>query len=351
LRLFLEWQKLIGPIPGVKELSFRAELGRGGEPIDVQLKGNNITELNEVAAKVKDKLGEYEGLFDIKNSYEGGKEEVQLRIKPGAEQLGLSQSSLGLQVRHAVFGAEAQRIQRNQSEVKIMVRSPKDERYALSDLQNLRIRTSTGAQVPLSEVADIEIGRGSSTISRVDRQRIINVTADLNKEKISATQVVSDLKEWFPDISSQYPGVIIDMEGEQREQKKFGDSLKLGFGIALIVIYILLAIPFGSYFQPLMVMSIIPFSIIGALIGHAIMGLSLSISSIMGLLALVGVVVNDSLVLVDYTNKRIKEGMPVSEAIRVAGGASNPYGCIARFWNIICYFLNISVNPNILFNR
>lgn len=316
-----EWQKLIGPIPGVKELSFRAELGRGGEPIDVQLKGNNITELNEVAAKVKDKLGEYEGLFDIKNSYEGGKEEVQLRIKPGAEQLGLSQSSLGLQVRHAVFGAEAQRIQRNQSEVKIMVRSPKDERYALSDLQNLRIRTSTGAQVPLSEVADIEIGRGSSTISRVDRQRIINVTADLNKEKISATQVVSDLKEWFPDISSQYPGVIIDMEGEQREQKKFGDSLKLGFGIALIVIYILLAIPFGSYFQPLMVMSIIPFSIIGALIGHAIMGLSLSISSIMGLLALVGVVVNDSLVLVDYTNKRIKEGMPVSEAIRVAGGA------------------------------
>jgi len=111
------------------------------------------------------------------------------------------------------------------------------------------------------------------------------------------------------------------MEGEQREQKKFGDSLKLGFGIALIVIYILLAIPFGSYFQPLMVMSIIPFSIIGALIGHAIMGLSLSISSIMGLLALVGVVVNDSLVLVDYTNKRIKEGMPVSEAIRVAGGA------------------------------
>ncbi|MEH6455422.1 MAG: efflux RND transporter permease subunit [Cocleimonas sp.] len=319
--LVAEWRKLIGPIPGVKELSFRAELGRGGEPIDVQLKGSDFTVLNEVALQVKDKLGEYDGLFDIRNSYEGGKEEVQLKIKPAAEQLGLDQSSLGLQVRHAIFGAEAQRIQRNQSEIRVMVRSPKDERYALSDLQNLRIRTSTGAQIPLSEVADITIGRGSSTISRVDRQRIINVTADLNKDKISATTVVADLKKWFPTISAKYPGISFDMEGEQREQRKFGASLAFGFTVALIVIYILLAIPFGSYFQPLMVMSVIPFSIIGAIGGHAIMGLSLSISSIMGLLALIGVVVNDSLVLVDYANKRIKEGIPVAEAIRISGGA------------------------------
>ncbi len=271
--LVAEWQKLIGPIPGVKELSFRAELGRGGEPIDVQLKGNDFNVLNEVALQVKEKLVEYDGLFDIQNSYEGGKDEVQLKIKPAAEQLGLNQSSLGLQVRHAIFGAEAQRIQRNQSEIRVMVRSPKDERYALSDLQNLRIRTSTGAQVPLSEVADITIGRGSSTISRVDRQRIINVTADLNKDKISATTVVADLKEWFPTISAEYPGVSFDMEGEQREQRKFGSSLAFGFTVALIFIYILLAIPFGSYFQPLMVMSVIPFSIIGAIGGHAIMGL------------------------------------------------------------------------------
>jgi len=314
-----EWRKLIGPIPGVKELSFRAELGRGGEPIDVQLKGADFSKLNEVAQLVKEKLNEYEGLFDIRNSFEGGKEEVQLTIKAQAEQLGLTQSGLGIQVRNAIFGTEAQRIQRNQSEIKVMVRSPKDERFALSDLQNLKIRTSTGAQVPLSEVADIQIGRGSSTISRVDRQRIINVTADLNKDRISATTVVADLKKWFPEIEAQYPGISFDMEGEQREQRKFGKSLQLGFGIALIVIYILLAIPFGSYFQPLMVMSVIPFSIIGALMGHAIMGLSLSISSIMGLLALIGVVVNDSLVLVDYANKRLKEGIPVPEAVRMSG--------------------------------
>ena len=319
--LVKEWQQLIGPIPGDKELSFRAELGRGGEPIDVQLKGNDFTFLNQVAVKVKDKLGEYDGLFDIQNSYEGGKAEVQLRIKPEAEQLGLNLSALGLQVRHAIFGAEAQRIQRNQSEIKVMVRAPKDERYSLSDLQNLRIRTANGAEIPLSEVAEVSIGRGSSTISRVDRQRIINVTADLNKDKVSANTVVSDLKEWFPNIINEFPGVSFDMEGEQREQKKFITSLAFGFAIALITIYILLAIPFGSYFQPLMVMSVIPFSIIGAIGGHAIMGLSLSISSAMGVLALIGVVVNDSLVLVDYTNKRIKEGMTVPEAIRFSGGA------------------------------
>lgn len=319
--LVAEWRKLIGAIPGVKELSFRAELGRGGEPIDVQLKGNEFTVLNEVAQQVKNKLAEYDGLFDIRNSYEGGKDEVQLKIKPAAEQLGLNQSSLGLQVRHAIFGAEAQRIQRNQSEIRVMVRSPKNERYALSDLQNLRIRTPAGSQVPLSEVAEIIVGRGSSTISRVDRQRIINVTADLNKDKVSATTVVADLKQWFPSIAEKYPSVSFDMEGEQREQRKFGSSLAFGFIVALIFIYILLAIPFGSYFQPLMVMSVIPFSIIGAIGGHAIMGLSLSISSIMGLLALIGVVVNDSLVLVDYTNKRIKEGVPLAEAVRVSGGA------------------------------
>ncbi len=320
-QLVAEWRKLIGPIPGVKELSFRAELGRGGEPINVQLKGRDFDELNAIAQQVKQKLAEYDGLFDIQNSYEGGKEEVQLRIRPEAEQLGLNISSLGRQVRHAIYGAEAQRIQRDQSEVKVMVRAPKEERLALSDLQNLRIHTLTAADIPLSEVADIKIGRGSATITRVDRQRIINVTSDLNKDRVDANAVVSDLKEWLPGVLKDYPGVSFDLEGEQREQRKFGKSLAFGFAVAMISIYILLAVPFRSYTQPLMVMSIIPFSVIGAIGGHAIMGLSLSISSAMGVLALIGVVVNDSLVLVDYINKRIREGMPVAKAIRVAGGA------------------------------
>jgi len=319
--LVAEWRKMIGPVPGAKELSFRAELGRGGDPINVQLKGNDFKELNKLANQIKLKLNEYDGLYDIKNSFEGGKDEVQLRIRPEAEQLGLNLSSVGTQVRHAIYGNEVQRIQRDQSEVKVMVRLPRKERVSLPDLNNLLIRTPNGAQVPLSEVATIHLGKATSTITRVDRERIINVTADLNKEKIDANKVVADFKEWLPRLLKDHPGVTFDLEGEQREQKKFGQSLLFGFMIALVTIYVLLAIPFGSYWQPFMVMSVIPFSIIGAIGGHAIMGISLSISSAMGVLALIGVVVNDSLVLVDYTNKKIREGTSVQKAIRLAGGA------------------------------
>ncbi|EIJ33102.1 efflux RND transporter permease subunit [Thiothrix nivea] len=316
-----EWRKLIGPIPGVQELSFRAEIGNAGSPIDVQLEGSNFDDLNAAAEQVMTKLREYDGIFDIKNSFDGGKQEVQLRLRPEAEQLGLTLSALGTQVRHAIFGAEAQRIQRDQSEVKVMVRYPREERYSLADLQNLRIRTPDGAEIPLIEVADVALKQGTSKISRVNRQRILNVTADLNKQKVDANKVAADLKEWLPGMLAQYPGVSYDMEGERREQQQFFSSLMTGFGIALLGIYVLLAIPFKSYSQPLMVMSIIPFSFIGALGGHILMGMDISISSVMGFLALVGVVVNDSLVLVEYINRKVREGMPMHEAIRLGGGA------------------------------
>lgn len=320
-QLVREWQTTIGDIPGVKELSFRAEIGRGGEPINIQLTGNNFDVLNEAGDKIKTRLGEFNGLFDIKNSFEDGKTEVQLRIRPDAEQLGLNIQQLGTQVRNAIYGAEAQRIQRDQSEVKVMVRYPQEERYSLSDLQNLNIRTPGEADIPLSEVAEVGIGKGTSKISRVDRKRILNVTADLDKEKADATAINAEMNAWVTELLKEYPGVRFDPEGEQREQKEFGQSLVMGFAIALLMIYVLLAIPLQSYTQPLMVMVVIPFSIIGALGGHIIMGLDLSISSVMGLLALVGVVVNDSLVLVDFTNKRVKEGMPLVKAVRYAGGA------------------------------
>jgi len=219
-QLVAEWRKMIGPVPGAKELSFFAELGRGGSPINVQLKGHDFKELNALAQKVKAKLGEYEGLHDIKNSFEGGKDEVQIRIRPEAEQLGLNLSLIGTQIRHAIYGTEVQRIQRNLSEVKVMIRLPKAERVSLPDLQNLLIRTPRGAEIPLSEVAEIKLGVGTSTITRVDRKRIINITADLNKEKINANSVAADLKEWLPTILENHPSISFDLEGEQREQKK-----------------------------------------------------------------------------------------------------------------------------------
>lgn len=320
-KLVGEWRRMIGEIPGAQELSFRAEIGRGGEPIDLQISGTDFDILNEVAEQIRTKLTEFDGLFDIKNSFESGKTEVQLRLKPEGEQLGLTMRDLGNQVRHAVFGAEAQRIQRDQSEVKVMVRYPKEERLSLSELKNLKIQTAAGVSIPLLEVADLTIGKGTATITRVDRRRIINITADLDKEKTDTRAVMSVMNEWLPELLKNYPSVSYDLEGEQREQAEFGQSLMIGFGIALLCIYVLLAIPLQSYTQPLMVMIVIPFSITGALIGHMIMDLSLSISSFLGLLALVGVVVNDSLVLVDYTNKRIREGMSVADAVRLAGGA------------------------------
>ncbi|MDQ5767458.1 efflux RND transporter permease subunit [Thiothrix subterranea] len=316
-----EWRKLIGPIPGAQEVSFRAEVAQGGSPLAVQLRGNNFEDMAKVADKIKAKMAEYEGVFDIKNSFEGGKQEVQLRIRPEAEQLGLTLGTVGTQVRHAIFGAEAQRIQRDQSEVKVMVRYPKEERYSLSDLQNLLIRSADGAEIPLSEVADITLGQGAPKISRVNRQRVIDITADVDKGRINIPKVVADLKAWMPEALADYPSVSYDMEGEQKEQKESMGSLMMGLGFALMAIYILLAIPLQSYTQPLVVMSVIPFSIIGALGGHLLMGMDLSISSMFGLLALFGVAVNDALVMVDRINQKLKEGLAVADAVREAGVA------------------------------
>ncbi|WGZ96109.1 MAG: efflux RND transporter permease subunit [Candidatus Thiothrix putei] len=316
-----EWRKLIGPIPGAQEVSFRAEVAQGGSPLAVQLRGNNFEDMAKVADKIKAKMAEYDGVFDIKNSFEGGKQEVQLRIRPEAEQLGLTLGTVGTQVRHAIFGAEAQRIQRDQSEVKVMVRYPKEERYSLSDLQNLLIRSADGAEIPLSEVADITLGQSAPKISRVNRQRVIDITADVDKGRINIPKVVADLKAWMPEALADYPSVSYDMEGEQKEQKESMGSLMMGLGFALMAIYILLAIPLQSYTQPLVVMSVIPFSIIGAFGGHLLMGMDLSISSMFGLLALFGVAVNDALVMVDRINQKLKDGLAVVDAVREAGVA------------------------------
>lgn len=316
-----EWRKLIGSIPRLQEMSFRAEIGRGGSPLDIQLEGNDLDKLAEVASLVEARLATYEGTYDIQNSFQDSKEELQLTLKPQAEQLGLTLSEIGEQVRAAFYGVEAQRILRNQDEVKVMVRFPQQYRRSISDLENLKIRTSSGQQVPIQEVAIISTAKGATKISRVDRKRIVNVTAEIDKETVNVRTIVNDLSDWLKEILPNYPGIYYQLEGEQKEQAESVNSFKYGLYFVLFVIYALLAIPFKSYIQPLIVMIVIPFSIIGALIGHSIMGMSLSFSSLMGLLALTGVVVNDSLVLVSYINDRVRSGMPLYKAIRIAGGA------------------------------
>jgi multidrug efflux pump subunit AcrB len=316
-----EWRQGIGTIPGAKELRFFAEIGRGGDPIDVQLTGPDFEQLAALAGRLRERLAEYPGVFDIQDSFEDGKPEIKLSIRPEAELLGLNAEDLGRQVRQAFFGAEAQRIQRGRDDVRVMVRYPEEERSSLESLDTMRIRTADGAEVPFGNVAEVELGQGFATIRRVDRQRAINVTADFDKQQVDVNRIAQDLEVFLGELLAENPGVRYTLEGELREQRESLGSLFYGMLFVLFTIYALLAIPFRSYVQPLMVMLVIPFSIVGAILGHMLMGMNLSIMSLMGMLALAGVVVNDSLVLVDWINRRRREGMALVDAVRVAGAA------------------------------
>ncbi|MFH1755323.1 MAG: efflux RND transporter permease subunit, partial [Candidatus Latescibacterota bacterium] len=314
------WRESTEPIVDVVELVFSSSIFTAGEPINIQLTGLNIDNLQAAADRLKEKLTDYSGVFDITDSFRAGKQEVKLSLKPAAETFGVTLADLARQVRQAFYGEEAQRIQRGRDDVRIMIRYPENQRRSISDLENMRIRTVNGGEVPFPLVAEAELGRGYSSIQRVDRQRAINVTADVDLTKANAGEILAEFESKFiPEILADYPGVSYSLEGEQREQTETMSGLIRGFMFALIVIYALMAIPFKSYIQPLIVMCVIPFGFVGAVWGHMIMRLDLSILSMFGLVALTGVVVNDSIVLVHFVNNSRKAGMPVLEAVQKAG--------------------------------
>ncbi len=316
-----EWRKRVGQVPGAEQLNYRAEIGGwGGAPIDIELKGQNATALAEIAEKLKVKLSEYAGVFDIEDSLSDGKEELQLQLKPEARLLGVNLSTVSGQVRQAVYGFEIQRVQRGREEVRVMLRYPEEARQSIETLEQMMIRIGPNREVPLWQVANVYPGLSPNSITRIDRQRTVSVTSDFDKQNASMGLVNEELQEWLDENIVAYPGVTYEMGGEARDQRESSQGLAIG-GIGLaILIYILLAIPFKSYSQPIIVMSIIPFGMIGAVIGHWIMGLDLTLLSFMGMLALAGVVVNDSLVLVDYVNKRRAAGASIKEAVYTAGG-------------------------------
>ncbi len=320
-QLIMEWRRAIGNIPGAKDINYRAEIGRGGSPIDIQLTGDNFDDLREVGDWVKTELATYSGVSDITDSFEDGKQEIKLNIMPAAEQLGLTLSDLANQVRQAFLGFEVQTIQRQRDDVRVVVRYPAEERQSLDNLQTMLIRTPSGAEVPFSDVAEATLGRGFPTIRRVDRRRAINIQADADKLNTDIEAIKLDLQEKLDQHLVNYPDVYSTLEGEAREQRESFGSLRTGLLFVLAAIYALLAIPLKSYLQPIMVMLVIPFGVVGGILGHVIMDMSLSIMSYMGMLALAGVVINDSLVLVDYVNKRRAEGLPVFDAVRAAGVA------------------------------
>ncbi len=320
-QLLTEWRGLIGNIPGSESLAFRAEIGRSSDPIDVQLSATSITLLQQVADKVKERLATYPTVFDIADSMSNGKQELQIELTRQGKALGLTRNDITQQVRVAYFGSQVQRIQRGRDDVRVMVRLPLKERQAIADLEHILITTPSGGQVPLSHVAQLIPGQSPSSIRRIDRYRVLNVTADLDKTQTNMTVLNADLKQFLDELVAKYPGVSHSLEGEAKEQRESFGSLQWGLLIVFFAIYCLLAIPFKSYWQPIAVMSVIPFGILGAVIGHWIMAMDLTIMSILGMLALVGVVVNDSLVLVDYINKKRNEGMALLDAVSTAGAA------------------------------
>ncbi len=319
--LINEWRRLVGPIPGAESINFRATFFRPGEPIDVQFSGNSLDELNLVGDELKKQLASYPGVFEIADSLSDGKEEVRIELSAQGHLLGLTRSDIVRQVGQAFKGLEAQRIQRGRDDIRVLVRFPIEERDTLSSLNEMLITAPNGRLIPLANVATFIPGKGPSQITRIDRYRVLNVTADVDKDNTNMVVLQAELRQYIDDMLTRYPGITYDMEGEQRQQRESFGSLQSAIVLLLFVIYCLLALPLKSYVQPLIVMSVIPFGIIGAIIGHWIMGHPLSFLSILGLMALLGVVINDSLVLVDYINQQHRAGEPLHDAVRRAGVA------------------------------
>ncbi len=314
------WRELTGDIPDAVKLTFNADAFSAGEPINYQLSGKDVDRMREAAAALRAELTRYDGVFDISDSFRAGKQEIKLVLLPEARNLGLRLNDLARQVRNAFYGVEAQRIQRGQDEVRVMVRFPESERTSIGNLEDMYIRTPDGSEVPFYSVARFEIGRGFSSIKRVDGHRVVNITADVDRSQVSPEEINASIqREVLPALMDRYRGIEISLSGEQEERSEAMTGLAMGAILALVIIYALLAIPLRSYVQPLVIMSVIPFGAVGAIVGHWVMGELLVFFSALGIVALSGVVVNSSLVLVDYVNRRRREGADINDALLESG--------------------------------
>lgn len=321
--LRVKWQEISGDLPGAVSLVFKAETAAGGNAIDVNFTGPDSAVLEKAAAWATERLkNDYEGVVDVSNSDRKGREELIVRdLTARGKALGFDLATVMAQVRDAFYGNEVQRLQRGRDEVKVMVRYPESERQSLQNFSDMKLRTADGSEVPLLEVIEPEYGRGPASITRVDRFRTISLQADVDTAGgyISNEIVAKYTKEVLDEIGNKFPGVRYTFEGEQSDQRDSMREMSIGFVGALMLMYVLMAIPLKSYVQPIIVMSVIPFGFVGAVFGHVVMGFNLSIMSMCGIVALAGVVVNDSLVLVDYVNRHRKTEASLFDAVMHAG--------------------------------
>ncbi len=322
------WREEAGAFPGAESIIFQSPaFGPAGRKIEFKLLAprDKSDKLEEAVEKVKAKLATYPGVFDVDDDSRPGKAELQVDLKPAAVALGVQRADLFETVRAAYFGEEVMRVQRGRHEVKIMVRFPESDRRSFANFDDIRVRSTdpeTGGMIerPITELADVSIGRGPSEINRVNRLRSVTIYCDVDEAVGNTADIVSDLEATaIPAALAEYPSVSVLWKGQQQQQSESTNSMMIGMVCALIGMFALLTIEFRSYLQPLLILMIIPFGIVGAILGHWLLDLPISFFSTMGLVALTGVVVNDSIVLIDFVNIKLKEGLGLNEALFEAG--------------------------------
>jgi multidrug efflux pump subunit AcrB len=314
------WRDSIGDLPGVHQVTFEAERGPGGhrQDISIDLSHSDIAVLEKASEAFLERIERYPMTRDVSDNYNKGKTQFDFQLRPEGRALGLTDESVGQQLRSAFFGSIALRLMRGTNETEVRVKLPKDQRQDIFNLEDLVIQAPNGVEVPLTEVVDIEQTASFTSINRRSGRRVINVSMDVEPKR-GVTQVIAALREnELPKLRQDYPGITWTFEGGDAEMRKATSSLWGWFSLAVVVIYALLAIAFRSYIQPLIVLIAIPFGIVGAVLGHIILGYDLSLISLMGVIALSGVVVNDSLIMIDYANRNRGDSSAL-EAILQAG--------------------------------
>jgi len=315
-----DWRETVGRVAGARSLSFKATAGPPGGDLAINLESEDLEELEKAAKELAEEIATYPGTFDISDSFKSGKPEITYSVTPEGEAAGFTRRDLAQGVRDAFYGREAQRVQRGRDELRVMVRYPQDQRDSLETLREMRVRAPDGSAVPFPVIADTQFGDALASIERIDNKRVVTIQGSVNKALTSSDEILTRLEErFFPEFLARHPSISITESGEVEQRKKSIGSLLTGFVFSIVFIYVLIAIPLRSYVKPLIIMSVIPFGIIGALLGHYMMGIPISILSVFGILALSGVVVNDSLVLVCGVNDLQDEGKSLEEAVSLAG--------------------------------
>ena len=316
------WRSKVGQVTGAVELTITHDLFGAGKAIDLQYSYPDTDQLVEIVELTRTQLAGYPGVFGVTDTHRGGKPEIKLALTNEGEGLGFTLQSLGRQVRQAFLGEESQRIQRGRDDVRVMVRYPSHDRRTLASLESMRVRTPTGDEVPFSTVASATMGRGAATISRVDRRRTINVQADIDETVTTSDMVVAAMEtDFLPALVERYPGLTYSFEGEEVQMAESMDGLFLGFAVALFVMYAMLAIPLKSYIRPFIILSSVPFGMVGAVWGHWLLGMPVSFLSMCGMVALAGVVVNDGLVLASFIKSHSRKSETLARAVQLAGEA------------------------------